>query len=193
MKPLIRKFLIVSSLALAATVARADSGFQFGFWAPDLQLVDASEDIRGVRIDLVYGENNNFTGFDFGILGVGVTRGDFEGFAWSWGGVTNGNATGVLWQGFYSSVDGQFSGWQGALVGRLNGESAGLQTSFVGLVDGSLRGVQFGFFNKANEVRGLQLGFVNWAENLYGVQIGLINYAKNSDLFPVFPIVNWSF
>lgn len=172
-------------------MARAENGFQFSFWAPDLQLVDASEDINGLRINLVYGENNNVTGLDLGI--IGVTHGDFKGFAWNLGNSVNGNATGILWQGFYGNIDGRFAGWQDAWIARLKGESAGLQTALVGLVEGSLRGVQVGLFNKANEVRGLQLGFVNWAENLHGVQIGLINYAKNSDLFPVLPIVNWSF
>ncbi|WP_043582489.1 LA_2272 family surface repeat-containing protein [Geminisphaera colitermitum] len=193
MKKLLSSLAVISTLALSSVTAHAESGFQFSFWAPDLQIVPANEDVNGLRIDLIYGENANVTGFDWGFLGVGVTTGNFKGFAWSWGGSTNGDASGVLWQGFYSNVDGKFAGWQSALIGRLNGESTGLQTSLVGLVDGSIHGVQFGFFNKAESVRGLQLGFVNWAENLEGLQIGLINYAKNSDLFPVFPFVNWQF
>lgn len=193
MKKLLCSLTALAAFALSPVVSHADNGFQFSFWAPDLQVVPANEDIDGLRINLVYGENHNVTGFDWGFLGVGVTTGNFNGFALSWGGTIDGDATGVLWQGFYSNVDGKFSGWQGALVGRLNGESVGLQTSLVGLVDGSIKGVQFGFFNKAESVRGLQLGFVNWAENLEGLQIGLVNYAKNSDLFPIFPIVNWQF
>jgi hypothetical protein len=189
---------LLSSLALAATAAltpaKAESFFQFGFFAPDLQLVDSTEDVRGLRIDFVYGENVNVTGVDLGV--VNASTGDFAGFGWAVGAnLVDGDAVGIQWSWIYSHTGGQFTGWQSGLVSRLSGTGAvGLQSGWVNLVERDITGVQFGLFNKGDTVKGLQLGFINWAENLDGgLQIGLVNYAANSDLYQILPIVNWQF
>lgn len=187
---------LISSLALlaATTSLKAQAAFQFGFFAPDLQLVDASEDVRGLRINIVYGENANMSGVDLGI--VNSTTGDFAGFGWAPGAnLVEGSAVGVQWSWLYSHTAGEFTGWQSGLVSRVGGAgSAGLQSGWINLVESDFTGVQLGLFNRAESVKGLQLGFVNWAERLDGgLQIGLVNYAKNSDLFPILPIVNWQF
>jgi hypothetical protein len=183
------------ALALGATTAaRADSGFQFGFWAPNLQIVDANESVSGLRINIVYGENANVSGADFGI--VNSTTGNFKGVGWGPGAnLVKGSAVGVQFSAFYSHTAGEFTGWQSGAVSRIEGAgSRGLQTALVSLSEGSFSGVQTGFFNKATTLKGLQFGVFNWAENLDGgLQIGLINYAANSDLFKVLPIVNWQF
>lgn len=183
-----------SALALSAAVAKADAGFQFGFWAPDMQIVDSTENVKGLRIDIVYGENADVTGADLGV--VNSTTGDFKGFGWALGAnLVKGDAVGVQWAWLYSRSEGEFTGWQGAALSRMAGEdSVGLHTGLVTLNEGGFTGAQIGFFNKAEKVKGLQLGFVNWAENLDGaLQIGLVNYAANSDVYKVLPIVNWQF
>jgi hypothetical protein len=187
---------LLSSLALvaAAASARAEAVFQFGFFAPDLQLVDASEDVRGLRIDFVYGENRNVSGVDLGI--VNSTTGDFAGFGWAPGAnLVDGDAVGVQWSWLYSRTDGEFTGWQSGIVSRIGGlGSCGLQSGWVNLNEVDFTGAQIGLFNKAESLKGLQLGFVNWAERLDGgLQIGLVNYAANSDLYHILPIVNWQF
>jgi hypothetical protein len=186
---------LLSSLALfaAALTAKADAAFQFGFFAPDLQLVDASSDVRGLRIDIVYGENNNVTGVDLGV--VNSTTGDFAGFGWALGAnIVEGSAKGVQWSGIYSGTEGEFVGWQFGLVARAAGSgSAGFQSGWINLADADFKGLQLGLFNKASHARGVQLGFVNWADKLDGLQIGLVNYAENSDLYKVLPLVNWQF
>lgn len=187
---------LISSLALAAvaTTAKAEAVFQFGFFAPDLQLVDASEDVRGLRIDFVYGENRNVSGVDLGI--VNSTTGDFTGFGWAPGAnLVDGDAAGVQWSWIYSRTDGEFTGWQSGIVSRIGGaDSCGLQSGWVNLNEIDFTGVQLGLFNRAETLKGLQLGIVNWAERLDGgLQIGLVNYAANSDLYQILPIVNWQF
>lgn len=193
-KPLSYLLCAIALATGAATAAKADAGFQFGFWAPDLQIVDANESVRGLRIDIVYGENANVSGVDLGI--VNSTTGNFVGFGWAPGAnLVDGSAVGVQWSWIYSHTAGEFTGWQSAAVARQEGAgSSGLQTGLVTLHEGDFTGVQLGFFNKGETVKGLQLGFVNWAEKLDGgLQIGLVNYAANSDVYKVLPIVNWQF
>ncbi len=189
---------LLGSLALATTAAlspaKAEAVFQFGFFAPNLQLVDATEDVRGLRINFVYGENADVSGADLGI--VNRTTGDFAGFGWAPGAnLVEGSAAGVQWSWLYSHTEGEFTGWQSGLVSRIGGaDSSGLQSGWVNLNEIDFTGVQIGLFNKADTLKGLQLGFINWAERLDGgLQIGLVNYAANSDLYPVLPLVNWQF
>jgi hypothetical protein len=180
-------------LTTTATSARAAAAFQFGFFAPDLQLVDASEDVRGLHINIVYGENTNVSGLDLGI--VNSTSGDFAGIGWAPGAnIVNGAATGLQWSWLYSHTAGTFTGWQSGILTRAGGiDSLGLQTGWVNLVEKDFTGLQFGLLNRAARVKGLQLGFVNLADELDGLQIGLVNYAENSDLYKILPIVNWQF
>ena len=186
---------LLSSLALvaAAATAKAEAVFQFGFWAPDLQLVDATEDVRGLRLDIVYGENRNVSGADLGV--VNSTTGDFTGFGWALGAnLVDGEAVGVQWSWIYSHTEGEFTGWQSGLVARISGaDSSGFQSGWINLAEADFKGLQLGLFNKAAHARGVQLGFVNWADQLDGLQIGLVNYAANSDVYKVLPIVNWQF
>ncbi len=187
---------LISSLALLAATAslKAQAAFQFGFFAPDLQLVDANEDVRGLRINFVYGENANMSGVDLGI--VNSTTENFVGFGWAPGAnLVGGDAVGIQWTWIYAHTAGEFTGWQSGVVARISGAgSSGLQSGWINLVEADLTGVQIGLFNRAESIRGVQLGFVNWAERLDGgIQIGFVNYARNSDIFPILPIVNWQF
>jgi hypothetical protein len=72
-------------------------------------------------------------------------------------------------------------------------EYTGWQNGFVNAADGDFKGFQWGFVNYARSARGFQWGFVNYAETMYGLQIGLVNIIREGGIFPVFPIVNWSF
>lgn len=186
---------LLSSLAIlaGAATAKAEAVFQFGFFAPDLQLVDASDDVKGLRIDFVYGENRNVSGVDLGV--VNSTTNDFAGLGWAPGAnLVGGSAQGVQWSWIYSHTAGEFTGWQSGLIARVGGaDSAGLQSGWINLAESDFKGLQLGLFNKAAHAKGVQLGFVNWADQLDGLQIGLVNYAENGDLYKVLPIVNWHF
>ncbi|MEN9840893.1 MAG: hypothetical protein RL376_693 [Verrucomicrobiota bacterium] len=180
-------------LGLASHRAKADAPFQFGVFAPELQLVAAGDSVKGLRINFVYGENVNMSGLDLGI--VNSSTGDFSGIGWAPGAnLVGGSARGIQWSWLYSHTAGEFTGWQSGILNRISGPgSAGLQTGWVNLVESDFTGLQFGLVNRAAAVRGLQLGFVNLADRLDGLQIGLINYAANSAINPIMPLVNWNF
>ncbi len=193
---------VAAFIGAAVLAARADDArFQAALWAPNPQLVPASESVSGFRLEL-YGENKNMTGLEIGI--VNVTTGDFTGF------------TGLL-PTLYNRVDGVTKGVQAGIINRTGGEVFGWQNGWInfpeanitGLQNGIINwndlatvdvsGVQIGFVNASKHVTGLQLGLVNYAGTLKGVQIGLWNQvdSRNWDEFhplpKVFPIINLGF
>ncbi len=201
-----RKTLLAVAATLAALVcARAQTHpFQAALWAPDLQLVPAHEDIRGLRLQ-VYGQNENVSGLDIGL--VNVATGDFAGVS----------AGLYFLPALYNRVDGQTNGWQLAAInvtgGHLRGWQGGLVSIHQDMLEGlqssivnwnepsisALRGVQLGFVNVNGAVEGLQLGLVNYATTLRGVQLGLWNevatrpYGSFEPLPRVFPVINIGF
>ncbi len=90
---------------------------------------------------------------------------------------TTGKSVGVQF-GFVGLVDSDFKGWQ---------------DNNVNIVKGDFEGFQWGVVNYAHYASGFQLGFVNYAGSMKGLQIGLVNIIGQGGMFPVFPIVNWSF
>ncbi len=186
---------LLTGLALlaGAASAKADAVFQFGFFAPDLQLVSADRDVRGLRLNFVYGENANVSGVDLGI--VNSTTGDFTGFGWAPGAnIVRGDALAIQWSWIYSHTRGQFTGWQSGALSRVTGaNSQGFQSGWVNFAENDFTGLQFGLFNRSAAMHGVQIAFVNWTDQLQGLQVGLINIARNSAIYPVMPIVNWRF
>lgn len=90
---------------------------------------------------------------------------------------TSGKTTAVQF-GFLGIADADFFGWQ---------------DNHINITKGNFEGLQSGVINYANQMNGVQFGFVNYAGTMNGLQIGLINIIKQGGMFPVFPIVNWSF
>ena len=85
------------------------------------------------------------------------------------------------------------TGFTAALVNidrkDLDGASLGIWNQ----VGGEATGVQLGIVNYAASLNGLQVGLVNVATGGYGLQVGIVNYFAGSDVFDVFPLVNWRF
>jgi hypothetical protein len=202
------KFLkILSVLALvsvSALTARADAFFQAALWAPDAQLVPATENVSGIRLEL-YGENKNVTGLELGLFNV--TTGDFKGvtgliFIPSIFNRVDGTTTGLQF-GLVNWTKGEVTGWQAGWVNVFESKVTGLQTAFVNWggdgIKADFTGIQIGAINAAKNVTGLQLGFINYAETLKGVQIGFWNQvnSRNWDEFKplpkVFPFINIGF
>lgn len=160
-------FLALIALGAAAQVHAA--GFQAAAWAPDAQLVPASEDISGVRLS-IYGENANVTGWDVGI--ANFTKGDFKGVALT------------PFIGVYHQVGGDMRGAQFAWVTNTQGSTFGLQ---------------WGLVNLSKDLHGVQIGFVNYTETIRGLQIGLWNqvdsrgWGEFAPLPKVFPFINLGF
>lgn len=174
--------------------------FQLSLWN-SVQTSDPGDSIRGMRLNLPYGENRNVHGFDLGI--ANHATGNLYGAEFGFGGYVGGDVRGVqshfilsiakgelagLQQGVYTSA-GRLFGVQSGVVNHVRGHAYGARFAFVNLSDTYTEGAELGLVNYARQVHGLQLGIVNVADELHGVQIGLANLAKNGFL-PFFPVVN---
>ncbi|MCP4753994.1 MAG: hypothetical protein GY866_24180 [Proteobacteria bacterium] len=172
------------------------SPIQFSLFAP-MQSVDETKDVRGLKINLLYGKNYAVRGAD---LGFGVSRlNRLRGLqAMVLGGnFVEENVAGGAQMGLVgmSSVKGHINGLQSQVIGYNTSESQiGLQLVLVGMNHSKreLVGAQIGIFNRAESVIGAQIGLVNMCTRLIGVQIGLANFVTEG-IFPFLPIVNVSF
>ena len=176
--PRFTRFLpILAVLALPVPGARAEEHpINLALLNP-VQVFPETEDIRGLRLNILYGRNVNVTGLELGVVAGHVT-GDFSGLQWQ----------------PVNLVEGNFTGWQtGWLFSQTRGDFLGLQSSAVNFGGGHTEGVQFGIVNVTESMSGLQLGLVNVAGRTDGLQIGLVNVIKSKESLPVLPIVNWTF
>ena len=105
----------------------------------------------------------------------------------------NASVKGFDWGLVNHTTSGVTKGWQTGFVGYVESDFFGLQDNTVNVVKGKFQGLQLGIVNYAKSAKGIQFGFINYAEIMYGVQIGLVNIISQDGMFPVFPIVNWSF
>lgn len=173
-----RKILGVMCGALLATAAasplaaQSEHPFQVALMAP-IQAFPEQDNIRGLRLSLLYGKNAGMTGLDVGL--VNHTTREFLGVQF----------------GIVGIAEGSFKGFQDNwLVNRVEGDFEGFQWGFVNSVDNG-QGVQLSGVSHAQNFRGLQIGLVNYAETLDGVQVGLVNIIKRGGMFPVMVLVNW--
>ena len=172
--------LLILSL-LPGSVLAQENPFQIAFVGPTMQLVDDDEDVRGIRLNLIYGVNRNVTGLDLGLINH-----------------TNGEMTGVEF-GIVNVVDGGFSGWQAGVVNVTKGQFTGLQwapwtiLSLANFAEAAEGAQIAAAFNRADYMHGFQLSLVNVAEDMYGVQVGLINIIRSKPDFWILPLVNWKF
>jgi hypothetical protein len=105
----------------------------------------------------------------------------------------NVSVTGLDWGLVNHTTTGNFTGVQFGFVGLADSDFLGWQDNGINIVKGNFEGLQWGLVNYANYAHGIQLGFVNYAVSMKGLQIGLVNIIKQGGMFPIFPIVNWSF
>ncbi|MBZ0268714.1 hypothetical protein K8I85_11200 [bacterium] len=168
---------LAAVFALPASAARAEQhAFNVALFSP-AQIFPPTDDVRGLRLNLLYGRNVNVSGVELGAV-AGYVTGDFRGLQWQ----------------PVNLVDGDFTGWQtGWLFSQTRGDFLGLQSSAVNFAGGHTEGLQLGVVNVTDSMSGLQLGLVNIAERTDGLQIGLVNVIKSKESLPVLPIVNWTF
>ncbi|MEM0967199.1 MAG: hypothetical protein AAGJ81_13725 [Verrucomicrobiota bacterium] len=188
--------LLLSSLLLSFGFSVNGQGkevpVELSIWSP-AQLGSTTDSVRGIRLNIFYVKNDNLTGLDLGLFGLGYNTGDVNGVQFNFiGSVVEGDMNG--WQnGLFTHTEGQFQGLKSGLVNLQDGDLYGWQAGLVTVANSKVVGLQTGFFNKAGEMEGLQFGLVNYSEKLYGVQIGLANINVEADPLYFFPIVNASF
>jgi len=173
--------VLLSVLLLPGLSHGQENPFQIALIGPTMQLVDDDEDVRGIRLNILYGVNENVSGLDLGLINH-----------------TKGEMTGVEF-GIVNVVDGGFSGWQSGVVNVTQGQFTGLQWSPWSIVSlanfaEAAEGAQIAAaFNRADYMHGFQLSLVNVADDMYGVQVGLINIIRSKPSLWILPIVNWKF
>ncbi len=149
--------------------------------ATPLQVPSADFDVGGLRINIIYGECQNFDGLDIsGIVGRSV-----------------GHANGLQIAGVANVVDGDSMGLQITLCANyVSGSYDGLQIGAVNFAAANSRAsaqaFQIGVYNGSDFIKGCQIGVINFAREMIGVQIGVVNVIQNKDV-PFLPIINGYF
>ena len=167
-----KKLLTALTVLAAAVTLKAESHnyAALAVFAPG-QLPTAVTTITGVRANVIYGECQAISGFDFGI--VGCVRERANGFQF--------NA--------YSSVgtDAKCGLWN-----SVSGRAKGFQLGLVNLVEVDFSGFECGLWNSVSgRAKGFQLGLVNHANRFEGLQIGIWNTIDTGVSHSSLPLVNW--
>jgi hypothetical protein len=165
----------ITSSAIGLQIGGVNWGRDFtGLQIGSFNLNDSDEPSRqlGMRVNLPYGEQAKFWGFDVGMFNI--TTMDMRGFQIAIINANHGTARGLM-IGVGNSVQKDFTGFQLGLVNIIEGDS---------------NSVQMGFANAAGEGARVQLGISNFAKSLKGVQIGLININEARSPLLVMPLVN---
>ena len=138
-----------------------------------VQIFDSETSIYGVRINLLYGVNQDVFGLDFGLVN---------------------KLTGGMQSGIVNLVKGDLAGVQSGLFNRVEGDVGGMQYGVINCVKGDVEGFQTGLVNRVEgDMEGLQIGVVNLAGTLRGLQIGIVNLNMSGEPYKFLPIVNFSF
>ena len=195
-----KKFLFAVLFVIILLPAQAFSWtwtpFQLSVWEP-VQLFPETFNVYGFRMNLVYGRNQNLTGFDAGVVNaimenqVGGQLGLFNLSGRSLGGCagllnyTNTLTGGQL--GLLNTAQHSLAGFQAGALLNLSDHVRGLQVHGGILGNGAVRvdGAQFVLltgYNLSDVVNGLQLamfGFNYAKETVNGMQFAMLyNYAE---------------
>jgi hypothetical protein len=139
-----------------------------------VQIFDADTSIKGFRLNLIYGVNQDMTGLDIGLANH-----------------AKGNMSGVQ-LGLANIVGSDFKGWQTSLANVVYGSGAGLQIGVYNYGE-SFRGMQLAAVNHTKKFSGLAIGAVNYTDVLNGLQIGVLNFNWRGEPLKFFPVLNFSF
>ncbi|HUK81571.1 MAG TPA: hypothetical protein VLZ12_02960 [Verrucomicrobiae bacterium] len=120
--------------------------FQLALVAP-AQLVPSDESIQGLRLNFIFGSNNNVSGVDIGL--AHETKGDFTGIAFGIVSFVHGEGRGLQFNGIYTEATKRMAGLQ---VGMFNHSN-------------SMHGLQLGLVNIADDMTGVQIGLWNEIRN----------------------------
>jgi hypothetical protein len=204
MKKILAAILILLSLPVFSPAYGADwTPVQLSLFHP-IQLYSEKTDVQGLRLNLVYGLNENVSGLDIGIVNQVVNK--FKGAqvgAFPFGGANfTKELSGLQLAGFFGGINiatGKTVGMQvsGTLAGiNYAGDVTGAQISglLVGVnVAKNVKGLQACIvYNQAESMQGLQIGLVNYCMEMKGIQIGLVNIIEKGRI-PFLPIVNAQF
>ncbi|TFH17015.1 MAG: hypothetical protein E4H02_04010 [Lentisphaerales bacterium] len=176
--------------------------FQIGIVSP-VELVEPAESINGLRLNLLYGVNQNVTGWDFGICnhtvnnhnglqlgGVNIVGNELVGFNMGLlnfaGGRVEGSSVGLV-----NWAVGDLAGTQDAILLNVARSKVTYQFALGVSWGETVEGGQFGIFNRATSMTGMQVGLLNVTRSLNGLQIGVLNCAfEKEGRWKILPFVN---
>jgi len=170
-----------------------------------IQLAPEDWDVRGLRLNLGYGNNKNVHGIDVGgfnfvtseavgvQIGAGNSAGEMKGIQFGLFNDTHGDCCGSQ-IGFKNHCMRSLTGVQLGLINergaddktmRMMGAANEFNRAAVGsglvtaLSSGDFAGVQVGIYNGTYScsMKGVQFGLHNYATDIRGLQIGLLNRA----------------
>jgi hypothetical protein len=186
MRPILLSFCVLAGLLSGSSLASAEAGGQFG--APGIR-VPSDPDVNGFRFSILYGDNENMSGLDMGLVSMSESK-TLSGVALVLGfhkltGDMDGGAA-FSFANFHSGSD---SGLNAAFINKVNNSPEALNFGFVNLADGNTM-LDIGGIN-LSDTSTAQLGFINITKKIKGFQLGFINIAQNGFL-PVFPFFNFA-
>lgn len=149
------------------------TGLQLSLFNP-AQIFPEKYDVYGLRLNILYGLNQNLRGFDCGVVNVGAGRMD----------------------GFQLGVANSVDDLAGLQIGAYNAIAISTDGSVqIGALNQAFdaNGLQLGAVNYSKNARGVQIGAINICETIDGVQIGLINIISQSETLVFCPIFNAQF
>ena len=140
------------------------------------QIFSEDIEVRGLRVNALYGKNASVDGLDVGLMNEVEER-----------------VRGVQLASLANRA-GELDGLGVSLANEVEERVRGVQLAGAANFARKLAGVQLaGIFNRSESVVGVQIGgIVNRAESLAGLQIGLLNFNRSGPL-PFFPIFNFGF
>jgi len=100
---------IVLILVSVNGTAQAQNAVQLSVFDP-IQLVKNTDNVNGIRLNLIYTKNANVSGLDLGFI-YNYTTGNEVGFQSALVSKVDGHLTGVQWS-MVSLVGGKMTGWQ---------------------------------------------------------------------------------
>jgi len=183
-----RRWMVLAVLGACvfAQAAFAETAFQFStvaFQAPK------DPNVNGIRLAIIFGENQSQRGLDFGLLSMSQTS-KLSGLALI-GGLCK--VTGDMENGVSLSAAnwhlGNDSGLNVSFANMVNNSTGALNLGFLNIADGATM-ADVGAFNMSQKSK-VQIGMLNITDRIEGVQIGLLNMAPNGFL-PIFPLFNFS-
>jgi len=163
--------------------------FQLSLINP-LQIFKSEYSIKGMRINLLYGLNQDLSGLDLGM--VNKLNGDIKGIQLGLANFGQNNLSGVQ-VGLINAVKGQARAFQTGFYNS-SGDAKGVQVGVLNTTQ-KMKGVQLGLINNTTVLQGIQIGlFYNSTDTIdWGLQIGLLNFAWNKKPVMFFPVINFRF
>ena len=146
---MIKKCLFVVVCFVGLAVYAYWTPFELSVFTP-VEVPWGSEEVCGLRLNLVYGRTSDFTGLDIGFSNH--VRGDGIGFQ----------------LGECNFVTGRFDGFQIAAANFVRRELNGAQVGYFNRSFQEGNGVQIGVVNMADDFCGVQIGLINiiWDSSL---------------------------